>query len=78
MKKKTTKKKETSKKIHPSKMTASDNGTDIMVYARRVLAAQSPTLPRTFQLKRVEDALQSQGWNFAEVRPVIEELMLDE
>ena len=51
---------------------ASENGTDINEYAARVYKAQSPELPETFKLRRVEDALKNQGWKLTEIAPVVE------
>lgn len=58
-------------KKHPSELKASQNGTDIMDYAKRVMAAQSPDLPKTFILARVEEALMAQEYEFDDVRKVL-------
>lgn len=54
--------------VHPSKLKASENGTDIMDYAKRVLEAQSPDLALTFQFASVEKALLGQGYEFNDIR----------
>lgn len=57
-----------------STMKASENGTDIREYAQRLLKAQSPTMPRSFALKNVEEGLLGQGWTMDEVMPIIMEM----
>ena len=57
-----------------STMKASENGTDIREYAQRLLKAQSPTIPRSFALKNVEEGLLVQGWTMDEVMPIIMEM----
>ena len=55
-------------------MKASENGTDIREYAQRLFKAQSPTIPRSFALKNVEEGLLGQGWKMSVVIPIIMEM----
>jgi len=59
---------------HPSTMTASQNGTPIKEYAKRILDGQSPDTAITFQLATIEKHLLNQGYEFDAIRLVLTKL----
>ena len=60
--------------VHPSTLKASQNGTPIEEYARRLLASQGVDLAITFKLAMVEKGLLGQEYDFKDIGPVLKKL----
>ena len=67
-------KEEAKPNAHPSTLKASQNGTPIEEYARRLLASQGHDLAITFKLAMVEKGLLGQEYEFSDISPILKTL----